>query len=670
MNSSTYSGGCVAATRGLLVLLSVLSIVAAPSRSIAQANKRAKAKPAPSLSSIIDPELKSALAHAPKAEVWPNSDAALLLDTSTVTIKPNGTVVHETRSTYKLFNERARSLAEVSIGFNAEYENVEIIKARTISRSGVVKPLNLKDVHTVAPYSEFAMYDDSLAMAFSLPAIEDGCVIDYVYRKTTLPFLLPGHVWFDWRFNGPRPVGVSRLTVRSPLDRPFSFKRYNGAPIAAEQISHDDRYIVRTWEMKDIAPIEMEPDMPGPHEIAARIECSSLASWNEISQWFWRMAKPQMASNDWMHKTVLKLTAGKKTDEEKARAIYDWTANKVRYVAVELGISAFKPHAAKDVYDHLYGDCKDKSTLLISLLKLAGISADPVLLHTEDRMAVRDEVPSPHRFNHCIVLAYVGDKQVWLDPTAEDCGYGDIPGQDRGSDALVVREGKGDFVRIPTYRPEDNGGDAIARVKVSPNGAVVLESDLKFRGALGQFMRQAIRSLNPEQIKQMTNSLATKLVPGGVPKSFKYSDPKNKSGDFTMSIAIESSRYAQLTGNLMLVPWYLNNMFTEKGNPYTKETRTWPIVSNMALSGLYSGHFELPEGYSVQELPKDCEMDGRFFTYKRHAKQSENQRTVDLTVSVVVSEVSVPAADYGKVRTFFDDLARATTEQIILKRTN
>src|SRR5947199_7300019 len=194
------------------------------------------------------------------------------------------------------------------------------------------------------------------------------------------------------------------------------------------------------------------------------MEVSTLSSWQDISSWFWKLAKPQAVPNPAIKKTVEEVIAGKSTEEEKASAIYNWVANRVRYVGLEFGLSVFKPHASPEVYNKLYGDCKDKALLLVTMLGIAGIKAHPVLLHTEAHHAMDAELPSLNAFDHCIAVAEVGGKNVWLDGTAETCAYGDIPDGDRGSHALVIREGAGSFEWIPTYVAPENGTDSRTKV--------------------------------------------------------------------------------------------------------------------------------------------------------------------------------------------------------------
>src|SRR2546425_8998451 len=48
--------------------------------------------------------------------------------------------------------------------------------------------------------------------------------------------------------------------------------------------------------------------------------------------------------------------------------------DRVRYVAVELGLAGYQPRPSGETLAKLYGDCKDKATLLQSALALGKIS--------------------------------------------------------------------------------------------------------------------------------------------------------------------------------------------------------------------------------------------------------------------------------------------------------
>ena len=184
--------------------------------------------------------------------------------------------------------------------------------------------------------------------------------------------------------------------------------------------------------------------MPPAHTFLPWLEISTVPSWQTIAHWYQGLAAGQMAVSPEIQDTVKTLTAGKTTDTEKARAIYYWVEGRTRYVALELGLSAFQPHPAAEVCRNRYGDCKDMATLLVTMLHEAGIkTAWPVLLGAGSTEPVQDYLAAPIFFNHAIVRADIDGKPYWFDSTAEMCPFGQIPGGDRGVDAFVVRDGDG-----------------------------------------------------------------------------------------------------------------------------------------------------------------------------------------------------------------------------------
>src|SRR5258708_31341188 len=174
-----------------------------------------------------DRGLPTAISSAPASSDWPNSNAARILDLVNVDVKPDGTVVSDYRTTLKLFNERARSLAEVSLPYNASYQTLMVTKARTIKKDGKIIDVNPSDIRTSSPFSDYAMYDDSMVVGFSMPGIEDDCIIDYSWREVTRPLLMPGNFWDFWAFTGNEPVSVSRYILKMPAAKEIEYNDYN-----------------------------------------------------------------------------------------------------------------------------------------------------------------------------------------------------------------------------------------------------------------------------------------------------------------------------------------------------------------------------------------------------------------------------------------------------------
>lgn len=655
---------------GLIGLLSVITGFTAPVFADGKRPSPGTRTTRPPAKSVLDAVLREAIRTAPDASDWPNHDYARLLDLGEVRVASDGTVRAIYRETYKLFNERARHLAEVHLPFNSSYQSVRVLSARTIRRDGTVVPVRPADIRLSAAVSDFPLYEDALYTSFSMPAIEDGCVIDYSYEMITRPLLLPGHFWTYWGFSGPEPVQLSRYTLHVPVEKPLRFKVYNDPDLKpVVRNAPDGRTRTYVWERRGLEPIKLEPAMPPLADVRVYMEVSSLGSWEEIGKWFWQLARPQIKPTDRIRATVARLIEGKNSGWEKAAALYDFVANRVRYVGLEFGLSAYRPYAASEVHDRLYGDCKDKTALLVTMLGLAGIEAHPALVRAGDPRPVEPALPTLNVFNHCIAVAQIEGKEIWLDPTAETCPLGDIPESIRGAQALVVGEEGARFRGIPVYTPEENRVEWDLQVRLQPDGGAQTEFTMSLRGAAAQALRATARSLQPDKRKEWMRALATQFAPGSQLKRFQLPDGTDKTDPFTLQLTIDSPAYARPVGSLLLVPVRLTPGQIERRNPFaTQDARVWPIVETDNARTHIRSTFILPEGYRVEEVPEALKLSCEVQEFERTVARSEDGRTVIVTVVITERAGSVPPAGVEKVRTYYDHVLKAAEDQIVLKR--
>ncbi len=647
-----------------LTLLAVAAALGAPLSA-----RAAAPTPPPRAAVILDPELKAALASAPKASQWPDHNYARLLDLESVTMKPDGTVVADYRETVKIFNERGRSVAEVNLPYNASYENLTVKWARTLKKDGRVLEVSPGDIRTSSAYSDYPMYGDSMSVGFSMPGVEDDCVIDYAWRQVTKPLLMPGYFWDFWAFSGTEPVSLSRYILKAPVGKKIQFRVYNNDSIKPRiSTSPDGATKVYTWQATGMKPVDSEPAMPNRNEVQAWMEVSTISSWQDIASWFWRLAKPQAVVTPAMRLTEQQLIAGKTTDAEKATAIYDFVANHVRYVGLEFGLSAFKPHPAPDVFDKLYGDCKDKATLLVTMLGVAGIKAHPVLLRSEDKRSIDRQLPTLAAFDHCIAMAEIDGKQVWLDSTAETCGFGDIPASDRGAQGFVVDDGAGRFETIPVYGAAQNGFDSVTHVDLQPDGSARVSAETHMRGASAEQWRSYVRSITPDQRKQMIQAMAQSISVGGTVQEFKLPDGVDKRGPYIISMKLAAPTRAKSTKNLLILPLANTSGGSDHSNPFVKETRVWPIVVEEASLQQGETTITLPQGYTVEDTPADINLEGELFSYRRTITVSSDGRTINVKVASESKPGRVPAADYAMIRRHYDRVISATEDVIVIRK--
>ncbi len=620
------------------------------------------AAPAPPAASPFDVSAAALLKTAPAAAAFPDASAMTLRDESTVTLNADGTSTDVTHETFKIFSQRAHDKAEISIPFNAATEKITNVHARTIKPNGTVLVASKGDVHTSAPYSEFAMYDDAKVTGLSMPGVEDGVIIDYTYTRTTTKAFLPNQYSETWSFrDGVDPVAFSKMTLTAPASMPINTLPRNASAMTATVTpSADGKRKTYVWKMTGLAPIVPEPGMPPAYTFLPAVEITTVPSWQTIAHWYQGLASSRMDVSPEIKDTVKTLTAGKTNDTDKARAIYYWVEGQTRYVALELGMSAFQPHPAAEVCRNRYGDCKDMATLLLTMLHEAGIkSAWPVLLGADSRMPVEKYLAAPSFFNHAIVRADIDGKPYWFDSTAAMCPFGQIPGGDRGVHAFVIRDGSGAFETIPLGSPADNAQTTTTNVDLHADGSAECKTTVDLSGDNGLGTRLSFRGLQTAQLKPGFQNMVSGFSPNASLLDYTLSPLADRDQPVVLGLTYHAPLWATRTGHLLII-----NGKDMSSAPYDRPSRTFPIYESKTGQAVEDLVVTIPPGYAVEDKPDDLHEKMPLGDYDQTVTVTGNTLTVHLVVTSHPG-VILPA-DYDAAKAQFARVVTSRKQPVVL----
>src|SRR6185437_13618291 len=172
-----------------------------------------------------------------------------------------------------------------------------------------------------------------------------------------------------------------------------------------------------------------EPELPA-------VQMTTFSSWEEMGRWYAGLEKDRRQPNDEIRAKAAALTKGKTTDIEKIEALYDYVGPNFRYISLSFGVGRFQPHAASEVLHNAYGDCKDKHTLLASLLEAEGYHASSVLINSGRK--IDPDIPSPSQFDHVFTMVPLGNQEIWMDSTTEVAPFRLLASVLRKKQALTI----------------------------------------------------------------------------------------------------------------------------------------------------------------------------------------------------------------------------------------
>jgi transglutaminase-like putative cysteine protease len=289
-----------------------------------------------------------------------------------------------------------------------------------IVRAGRVVPRLQRDAFRVLRREsdlEWHMLDGSLSASALLQDVRPGDRIAYSYTIHGRNPVFGGRYSGSFSYGWYSKVLSERIRVLCPENRPLQFRSIGGDAVPAQSVR--DGVAEMVWEFRDLPRREFEDRTPSWHVVSPWIEVSEWKDWHEVADWAVGLYPAAGLSEE-----TEALVAGWKErfpdPVSRVQAALDHVQRDIRYLGLELGDGTHRPSAPEKVAERRFGDCKDKTYLLCTLLQRLGIKATPLLLDTSLRQTVGQRLPSPLAFNHVIALVEIDGRQVVVDPTASD----------------------------------------------------------------------------------------------------------------------------------------------------------------------------------------------------------------------------------------------------------
>lgn len=628
--------------------------------------------------------VRAAASQTPMA-VDKEAIALVLLDDQTTTVSETGEVSTLYRRAVKILRPEGREYANVHVYFDKETK-LKSLHAWSITAKGLEYEVKDKEFIEVSPYSDDELYSDLRRRVAEVPGADPGTVIAYEYEQKDRPYVLED----EWQFQERIPVQLARYTLRLPSSwEYFDFWIQHPEIKPLEQGSGSNAW---TWEVKEVRGIKHEPAMPDWRTMAGRMVISyygnvkgkpvnATRSWQQIGSWYSGLTAGRRDASPEIHAKTLELIAGKTSFQERVSAIAGFLQHDVRYVAIEAGIGGYQPHAAADVFRKRYGDCKDKVTLMSSMLHEAGIESRYVVVDTE-RGEVVPNAPSMH-FNHVIlavdlpekdipptyesiVTAKSGKRYLIFDPTDQYTAPGQVIFVLQGSYGLLVLDNSGELIQIPVLPPRDNELKRVAHLKLLPDGSLSGEVEETRSGEQAWVSRyELLNAAQTERSKALDHFLGSFLNGFTVSKS-EAEHLDQYDHDLVLKYSFTVPGYAKSAGPLLLVR---PRVLGAKGEAIGMEKpRTFPVEFSSATHQTDIFEIELPPGYAVDELPDPVKVDVGFAQYE--SKIEVTGQTLRYTRDYTVKELLVPTAKEPELKRLFSSIYSDERNSAVLKKAN
>lgn len=515
------------------------------------------------------------------------------------------------------------------------------IRARVITANGrehVLDQKLLKDSGTRNPDGQ--IYDDDHIYEGPLPAVEVGAVVEEeIIVRDEQPFFAAGSVFREF-IGRSVPVLRTRVVLEAPEE--LTLRRQTRLlPNAQVTESRTSGRVRWTYEVGALDAIRtMETNLPPDTPAWPSVEFSSAESWEAVAEGYRAATESRIRTDD--ARPLLaglrapvrgaavgsgnagaalgaKLTASlpDSPTREFIAKVVERLHREVRYTGVEFGAARLIPEYPAETLRRRFGDCKDKSTLLVAALRASGIEAYLALLAAGDDQDVSPELPGLGMFNHAIVyLPGAGEAgaDLWIDATAEYARVGTLPAGDADRFALIVRPGEKSLTRTPALRSVDNrqvetrefflAEYGPARVVETTETHGIIENEYRgwYAGAdtkerldeLRTYVREAYRA------KSLVSYAHTPSTDFTKPYSMRLEMSDAPAGYTDLETAAVGIKVANITARL---PDYFDKRLKAEADDDTP-ARTADVVFEPFVSE-WRYRIQPPPGFQARTLPPD-----------------------------------------------------------------
>lgn len=621
---------------------------------------------------------------APTPEHDEKQDAVLLYSESILTAQTNGKLRRLDRRVYRILRPNGDVHGVVRVDVDSQ-TRINTLRGWSIPASGKGYEVGERDAieTSLSGVENGELMSDVRTKLLRIPAAMPGSIVGYEIESEEKPYVMTD----EWLFEDTVPVRETHYRLQLPPGWSYNASWLNHADEAADSPGPGQTH----WVIRDLKPIKIEERMPPWRGTAGRLFISlvppagqspGFRSWREMGVWYQGLVRGRSDPSPDIKQKVEELTQSASTPLEKMKALAAFVQNDVRYVAIELGIGGLQPHPASEVFTHRYGDCKDKVTLLKSMLAQIGVESDYFIVNTV-RGAITANTRPNLGFNHAILAIHLpagvndpallalgpeakSGRILFFDPTDPLTPVGRLSGGLQASYGLLVGPDGGELVSTPQL---PNGSSSIERTaKMTLDEAGTLSGDVHevWSGDMAAEQRAAARAStqDTDRIKPI-ESVAANAFPSFDIIKATVANTRVNDRPYEWKYTIEVQHYAKPAGDLLLVrPRILGSKSSSLME--TKEPRRYPVEFQGPERDTDEFEIALPPSYQVDELPPPVNLDLGFGAY--HSKSEVIGSTLRYSRTFEIRELSVPVSKAEQLKNFYRVIENDERNSAVLKR--
>lgn|GEM_PF-1151723 len=469
-------------------------------------------------------------------------------------------------------------------------------------------------------------------------------------------------MWAEFLLRGLAPCRRRRVTIA--VAAPFTGRvKLHHCPWQPSQ-QRVGEYEVWCWDLHDLDGIETDAWTPPPHDFAPWVDVTTLTSWEPIARHYRHELLPDQQPPEPVRKLAAELSEGTQDDRQRLLNVYRYATRDVRYGRHPSEQEVHRIRETTQLLEDLRGDCKDKCSLMVSLLAEMKIPATIAILLSAPNG--RTPVLASQRFDHAVVRVELQGREIWLDPAAGPYTFGDLPQGDQGVRALLLDREQLQLVSIPLDGPRQQQVQRHCEGYLDASGNYVVHAEVTALGERAATFRALLLDRNHDHRCRLIQQSVAEERPGAVVDQIEIKGVEDLGCPMVVSYRVTLPAWARRIENLLLlrVPW---SEPLDVIGPISAATRRFPLQMPQAHLQEERHVLQLPAGWTGYGLPFEMRRQCPWAAYENqihlHGATLVCQRHMETRGGIV------PPDEFAGLKAFWETCARADQADVVLVRT-
>jgi len=596
-----------------------------------------------------------------------DASAVILFDEYFIAVDDQNHAVERERYAVRILKPQGRKYSDCEAEYDTD-EKLEYFHSWTVAADGRQFQALDTDFKELGAYGDQDMQATERFRILNAPAADPGAVVACETEAHLRPYMDSE----DWGIQAPIPIVSEALELALPPGGHYSDSWSRYSPVKPVETSNNHL----RWEIKDMPGLDLENVHATPpwDALAARMSVmwgdaaikGAENQWRGFGLWQDQLESHRSDPTPEITAKTQELIAGAPDLYTKLDRITTYIQKNIRYFVIMKGIGGWQAHYAADIYRNRYGDCKDKTTLLISMLQAVGIRAYYLHVNSErgvidpdapsligDHMITAIELPDGENDPRLMarVKAANGKTLLIFDPTDEATSVGLIRGDLQGAYGNIASGPDSQVLRMPVLSPESGGLSRKGAFTLAPDGSLAGDIDDVFNGVDAARERSFLKEDDAKEVHNALEESLSAELPGLNFKGYEFHDSGDLDKPLALDMHVSATSYAHPAGTLLLLrPRVVGTNVRTPPDVMENKTRKYPI--EIGHPGLWRSSYDitLPTGYVVDETPDPVDVDMDFASY--HASATAKGNVLHYEMEYTVRQVEIPADRAADFRRF------------------